>query len=113
MSSQNLLPEKSIAYFEKLMTTVSVTSAEDNEDRPTLPPSISFSPAGLLYFAYHLGVASVLETMLKKMDDPQSIELIGCSAGALCATTLKLQIPYEQLLSLIVEIGRRKVADYK
>jgi hypothetical protein len=74
----------------------------------TLPKSISFSPAGLVYFAYHVGVASVLESMLQEMDNPQSIELIGCSAGAFCAAALKLRIP-----SRIVEIGRVKIADYK
>eukprot|EP00545_Synedropsis_sp_CCMP1620_P012261 CAMPEP_0119008416 /NCGR_PEP_ID=MMETSP1176-20130426/3678_1 /TAXON_ID=265551 /ORGANISM="Synedropsis recta cf, Strain CCMP1620" /LENGTH=361 /DNA_ID=CAMNT_0006960741 /DNA_START=283 /DNA_END=1368 /DNA_ORIENTATION=- len=97
-------------HEEELQLIESTTTTKKTN---MLPESISFSPAGLLYFAYHLGVASVIEPMIQELEDPQSIELIGCSAGALCASILKLQIPYQELLTMIVDVGRRKVANYK
>ena len=45
--------------------------------------------------------------------DLQSTEMMGVSAGSLAAVVLKLQIPHQELLNIIVGIGKKEEADFK
>lgn len=92
-------------------TTNSRQLTDDEKGSFQLPSSICFSPAGLLLCTYHLGVASVIQSLIPNDETAAKIQITGVSAGAVTAIAVKLRIPLDSILNLLMDIGEKKEAD--